>query len=258
MLDLLRHCRWPDLPPPYGPALQEAVSYILEQFDVLGIIAAGSIIRGTPHRSSDFDIYVINAQQQRQRIQKFFQKVPAEIFVNPVSTTEGYFQDELKRGRPGTAHMFVTGFVVLDRDPAVAQLRRQAKTFLASPPNPSEAHLTFLRYGIVDQYENACDIMATNPAGASMILSLSVFGMLQYVFWKINRYLPRDKDLLDTIADLDPPLANLVQDFYRSVDINKRQMIAAKIADRTIETKEFFEWQSPLEDVAAVRDGLET
>jgi len=249
MTNLLLECRWPDLSPPYDQALYQAVTFILNRFDVLGIIAAGSIIRGTPNPGSDLDIFVINTQSQRQRIQKFFQAVPAEIFVNPVAAIERYFQEESERGRPCTAHMFVTGFVVLDRDPIVEQLRRQAQRFLERPPNPSDTHLTWLRYGAADLYENARDIAETNPVGANMILSRAVFHMLQYAFWKANQYLPRDKDLLEAITDLDPVLANLAHDFYTSADPRQCQALAAKIADRTIEVDGFFEWESVPENV---------
>lgn len=249
MTDLLAQCHWPILEPPYDQALRDAVTFIVQRFDVLGIIASGSIIRGEPHAGSDLDIFVIHARQQRQRLQKFFQGVPAEIFVNPVSTIEEYFEDETKRGRPGTAHMFVTGFVVLNRDPIVQSLQDKARAFLNRSPDPSRAQLTRLRYGAADRYENACDVASASSATANMILNLAIFEMLQYAFWKANRYLPRDKDLLEATKDLDPTLAGLAQDFYTTVEINKRLELAQQIADRTIEVRGFFEWESPLEDV---------
>jgi hypothetical protein len=249
MTDLLAQCHWPILEPPYDQALRDAVTFILQRFDVLGIIASGSIIRGEPHAGSDLDIYVVHARQQRQRIQKFFQGVPAEIFVNPVSAIEGYFENEAKDGRPCTAHMFVTGFVVLDRDPIVQSLQGKAQAFLNRSSDPSTAQLTRLRYGAADRYENACDIASTSSATANMILNLAIFEMLQYAFWKANRYLPRDKDLLEATKDLDPILAGLAQDFYTTAEIEKRLELAPQIADRTIEARGFFEWESPLEEV---------
>ena len=51
----------------------------------------------------------------RQRVQKFFSGVPAEIFVNPPSGIEKYFTEEHAVRRPLTAHMLATGFVVTEQ-----------------------------------------------------------------------------------------------------------------------------------------------
>ena len=83
MKNMMSQCKWPDLPEKYGKALREAVRFILNRFDVSGIVAAGTIIEGNPDLSSDLDVYVIHRKLFRQRIQKFFNDVPAEIFVNP-------------------------------------------------------------------------------------------------------------------------------------------------------------------------------
>ena len=249
MEELLAQCHWPPLSAPYDRALWDVVAFILHRFEVLGIVASGTLIRGDPGPSSDLEIYVIHAQQKRQRIQKLFNQVPTEIFVNPVSAIEGYFESERKRGRPSTAHMLATGFVILDRDPAVEHLRQQARMMLDAPPDPGEERLTWLRYGAVLQYEDALDIASTQPAGANMILGSAVHAMLHYRFWKANRYLPRDKDLLDALEEIDPDLAASAQEFYATADIARRFALAEEIATRTIEAHGFFEWESKLEEV---------
>lgn len=87
----LKECTWPDLSEPYSLALQQAVEFIAARFDPLGIIACGSILRGMPDPSSDLDMYVIHHRPLRQRIQKTFNSVPSEIFVNPPAEIERYF-----------------------------------------------------------------------------------------------------------------------------------------------------------------------
>ena len=240
---------WPTLADPYLTALREAVAFILERFDPLGIIAAGSILRGQPGPSSDLDLYVIHGADQRQRLQQWFNGVPAEIFVNPPAMMERYFEDERKAGRPLTAHMLATGFVVLDRDPVIARLRQRAQDLIDLPPDPSPERLSFMRYMLACQFEDALDIADTAPVGASMILGLAAHGMLQYRFWQANRYLPRDKDLLDALSDLDPHLAQLALDFFAAPDLERRLPLAERIADRTIQTRGFFVWESAAEAV---------
>src|SRR5690242_18055038 len=130
--ELLAQCRYPDVAQPYLAALKEAIPFILGEWDVLGIIAAGSIIRGTAHATSDWDIYVVHAKPQRQMLQRYFAGVPAQIFLNPPSSIRQYFVGEAREGMCITAHMFVTGFVVLDRDPVVGQLIEEARQVMAN------------------------------------------------------------------------------------------------------------------------------
>ena len=250
-MDSLRkgECQWPSLAPPYDRALREAVEFVLQRFEVLGIIACGTIVRGNPGRSSDLDIYVVHAVQKRQRIQRFFNGAPAEIFVNPVSAIEGYFENEHKAARPLTAHMLATGFVILDRNPVVEGLRRRARELIATRPEPGEARMTMLRYMAATLLEDALDVTESDPDSASMILGLAAHHMLQYQFWKVKQYLPRDKDLLEALRALDPELAAAGRAFFRAAGVEQRAALAREIADRTIETHGFFEWESKLEDM---------
>ncbi len=57
----------------------------------LGIIAAGSVVRGAGDRASDLDIYVVHERPYRQRLQRWFGDVPVEIFVNPIRAIREYF-----------------------------------------------------------------------------------------------------------------------------------------------------------------------
>jgi predicted nucleotidyltransferase len=249
MQDFMNLCRWPELAEPYDQALKAAVAYILDNFEVLGILVTGTIVRGNPSPNSDLDICVLHGSATRQRIQKFFNGVPTEIFLNPPNKVEEYFQEERGRGRPCTAHMWATGFVILDSDPVVQQIRQRAEKILAQPPNPQPQDLIFKRYAAADAYENAQDIRTEKPAGALMMLNLAVHQMLQYIFWEHNRYLPRDKDLLAELETLDTELAELAHDYFTVADIDKHFMLAEQIADLTIGVRGFFEWESPLEDV---------
>jgi predicted nucleotidyltransferase len=246
----LTACRWPDLPAPYATALREAVRFILGRYpDVLGIIASGTIVRGTPSPTSDLDIYVLRRRMRRQRVQRFFNGVPAEIFVNPPAQVEVYFERELTDARMITAHMLATGFVVLSRDPVVDELREHAARLLASSPNLNAQRLTSARYMAALRYEDAMDIVDTRPETASMLLGQAVYDMVHYAFLKRHRFLPRDKDLLDALDALDPELGTWTRAFFSTGDREARRTLATKIADRTIETRGFFTWASEPEDV---------
>jgi predicted nucleotidyltransferase len=242
--------RWPHLSDPYDQALKAAVRDILGWIpDVLGIIASGTIVRGTPDPTSDLDLYVLRRDLRRQRVQRWYNGVPAEIFINPVPKVHDYIQAEGREGRPITAHMVSTGFVVLKLGPEVDTLIEEAKDALAEPFEPSDERLTQVRYGAATRYEDATDVASTRPETAIMMMDLAVRDMIHYAFLKAQRRLPRDKDLLTALEDLAPALAAKVKRYYGSSPVEVRMEIAEQIADQTLETRGFFEWASTEEAV---------
>lgn len=247
---LVDQCAWPALPAPYDQALHAAVEFILSRFEPVGLIAAGSILRGTPDAASDLDVYVIHRAPFRQRIQKLFNGVPAEIFVNPPAQVERYFVSEQADARPITAHMLATGHVLLSLDPAVEALRERAHALLNEPPALTDAQRTWARYLAANQYEDALDIAERDPANASLLLAQAVTSMLQFTFRDRHSFLPRSKAMLDKLAALDPDLADVARRFFMAGTFDTRLELAAHIADKTIGARGFFEWESAPETVA--------
>ncbi len=99
-MSMLEKCEFPKLPAPYDIALHDAVSFVLGSFKAVGIIASGTIVRGVPDATSDIDLWVIHLEPYRQRIQKFFNSVPVEIFVNPPWIIHTYFAQDQSNARP--------------------------------------------------------------------------------------------------------------------------------------------------------------
>lgn len=252
MQDLLIDCRWPDLTEPYATALREAVAFILARFAVQGIIVSGSIVSGNPNPGSDLDIMVLHAKPQRQRLQRFFHDVPAEIFVNPPQSIRGYFQEERKSGRPLTAHMWATGFVVLDGDPLVNVLRQEAAEWLQQRPDLAPLALTIDRYFNADEFENALDIADTDPAMASLLMHHAIFSMVAYRFLAANLNVPRHKEILAKLKALDPAAGELVQRFLLEPDLNHKFALGKQVAQTLNGAIGFFAWETELETIAEV------
>lgn len=244
MSSRLSRCKWPNLEAKYDAGLRAAVAFIDRSFSPVGIVFSGTILRGTPDPSSDLDIYVIHQSPVRQRIQKFFEGIPAEIFVNPPERIERYFEEELESGRPITAHMLATGFVVFDADPVVEELRLKARHVLSQAPTTKAESLEMMRYTAASAFEDAIDVKDRDPATASMLLTVCIIRMLHHVFRERREFLPREKDLIASIRRLDPELASWAIDFYNTSDLGQRIELAGRIADRTIRTRGFYEWSS--------------
>jgi hypothetical protein len=235
---------FPPLLEPYATALRQAVEYIVERYDPVGIVASGSVLRGEGDATSDLDLYVIHEQPWRQRVQHYFNGVPAEIFVNPPGTIRGYFASERREGRFITAHMLATGIVVINRGEIVESLRGEAAEALGQLPDLSAGALTMARYMAATALEDAFDIRHKDAANAAFILEHAMFLMVQYLFAAANRPLPRYKRILDGLTVIDPVLAEMAQHFYTTNDPDIRFDVAASFAQRGLGTVGFFEWET--------------
>jgi hypothetical protein len=243
MNDRLSQCRWPELSNQYYLALRIAVEYILERYEAMGIIASGTIIRGNPDPASDFDIYVIHKDTFRQRVQKFYNNIPTEIFVNPPQSVETYFKEEQRSRKPLTAHMLATGFVILNLDPIIDELREKAKHNLSLPPE-APPDLAPFRYFPALLFEDAIDVAETDLATSQMILFQAVNEMLQFCFIQAGKFIPRQKSILHELEQIDEKTAALARNFFETSSFEVKLDIADKIADRTIQKRGFFEWET--------------
>jgi predicted nucleotidyltransferase len=234
---------WPDLPERFDLALRDAVGFVLDRFNVIGIVAAGTILRGTADATSDLDIYVIHREPFRQRIQRFSRNVPTEIFVNPPWTVRSYLSREHADGRPITAHMLATGHVILSIDPIVDELRAEAAEWLAKPSRPSPAQIVMDRYLAATLYEDARDIAKKDPSTALLILSQSVTAMISFWYRSNGHFIPRTKEFLSSLESLNQTLGRDAQRFFIAPP-EERWLLAERIADQTIGVRGFFEWES--------------
>ena len=241
---VLDRCTWPPLASPHAEALRAAVMFILQEVDAVGIIATGTIVRGTPHESSDLDIFVIHDAPHRRRIQRFFHGVPTEIFINPASAVRRYFVEDCRDARPITAHMLATGTVVLDASPVVAELREEAVEWLAKVAPSSEDAVVRERYAAATRFEDGVDVAAADPGTATMLVTQAVTEMLEH-FCRVNDgRVPRAKELLATVAARDAELGRVAQAFFSATSIAERLTAGRSIAERTVEACGFFEWDS--------------
>jgi len=108
--------------PPYDVAVAEIEAHVRATYQVHGIVIAGSIVRGEPGPTSDFDVFIVHREPWRLRDQRWFNGVPTELFVNPPERIRGYFKSEHGEGRPSTAHMFTTGELLAGADDVATEL----------------------------------------------------------------------------------------------------------------------------------------
>jgi hypothetical protein len=254
MHPLLAGASWPVLAEPYDSALREAVEYVATRFDVVGVVASGSIVRGNPDATSDLDVVVIHGALIRQRIQKWFNGVPAELFVNPPASIRRYLRDERADARPSMAHMLATGHMVLARDPVVHDLVGEARAALDAGPGLDAAALNNVRYGVATRYEDARDRADADPETARLLLIPAVGAMLRYRVLATGAWQPRGKELLARVDELDPEAGRLARGILAGQAVDELFRLADLLADRTIGVRGFYEWESAADPVSPESD----
>jgi hypothetical protein len=243
---------WPDLSNHYLEALKEGTEWIINTFHPLGIIATGTIVRGNPDVSSDFDISVIHDVPFRQRIQKKFKSIPFEIFINPAASINQYFDDEYKSRRPCTAHMLATGHVLINKAGIVTELIEKAKTYLIKQPDYDNKHATILRYTAASLLEDAIDIKNRDLGMANIYISDSIKAILDWFYYEQQVFMPRKKELLMNTEKLNHEIGEYSRKVMESVNIDDKIDYLKRLADLTIKTYGFFEWESERETIAII------
>lgn len=231
--------------PHYQLALRQALAWITTHFEPLGIVASGSIIRGNPHATSDFDLYVIHEKAFRQRVQKRFNGVPCEIFVNNPAQVRDYFASELRQNRPVTAHLLATGQVVHGHDnPHILALVEEAR-YYATLANPlTEEQAAFRKYGLTTLLEDAADTLATDEVTSLYLLNQAMTQLVEFVFAAQPRPLPRIKDRLQILYEIDATVGRGVRQYYQPTGAAQKYAVAQALVMHVAGATEFFEWSS--------------
>lgn len=235
---------FPDLSEPYASALRAATSFIQTHYQPTGILVSGTIIRGNPHPASDLDIVVTHPHHWRQRVQRRFNTVPAEMFINPPFALERAMERDRTSGRPVMAHMLATGVILFDIDGEMVRLQRLARETLAVGPSCTPEQLTVHRYGIATLFEDATDIATSDPELAAAFVSDAMLSSMRLMFLRDGEWLPRHKLLLAGFEQRYPDWGDVVRAALRAQSIAERLDLSAPLIRHATGATGFFEWAS--------------
>ena len=234
----------PSLSPRYERALRAASEYVFSEFDPFAVVVSGSIVRGNPDPASDFDIIVIHRHSWRRRVQKWFEGIPTEIFVNSPEWIESYLKQESAEGRPVMAHMLATGVLVYSSSPQTDSILEHARESLKRGAQFSEAALERQRYAAACLYEDAFEVADRDATNAMLILARAVEATVRYWFASRQRFSVRFKEQFQQINLDDPTTGRLIEQTLLAPVIVDRIAAAHDLAQRVIGHTGFFEWDS--------------
>ena len=131
----------------------------------------------------------------------------------------------------------------------IRELIAEAHDWLARPIELTPEQLAAQRYGAVDMLDDARDVIAADPAAASLLLADAVRSIVGYAFWKRARFQPRRKDAVRALAAVDPEAAALVRRWAACGSEAMPEALAAveALARHVQGDDTFFEWASERE-----------
>lgn len=229
----------------YTKCIDEALVWIHANYTANAIFVCGSIIRGTANANSDFDIYVLHSGDYRQRVQKFFNNVPCEIFINNIAHTQASFESELKSNRPCTAHMLATGIVYFDdKSIDTSALVIQAQKYTGLSLGLNEQQINAAKYSIALAFEDATDVLHIDEATTQMLLHKAISETITYVYALNKMPLPGVKSRIANLSVVTPPVADLIAQFYAATSVAAQYNLAGQVLDTLDISRTFFEWTS--------------
>lgn len=237
------------LSPMHHEALKRAISFIVERFQPTGILVAGTIIRGEGHLNSDLDFAVTHDRPWRQRVQRFENGVPIEVFVNPLFQWEKTFASEVRSGQPSMLGICSTGIPVYESGLDLTKLVATAQRLYPGGPEVSEEYLMSLRYALVTQFEDAVDIEHEDLDRSNAYVINSLQQAARLFILQAGQWLPREKRLFEHLTELNLELGGQLRAVFAAPRTAWVEL-AAPIVEQVAGTARFFEWESGRQPVS--------
>ncbi len=193
---------------------------------LLGVLATGSHIHGTPGPNSDLDAHVVIEAARRQRRNILLHGVEVEMFLNPPFRVRGYFAER----HVGTLHMFAFGRPIDDPLGVVAQLQAEARAIWDAGPAPLPPGEAWLpRYFLADLLRDLADI-GDNPANASLQIG-RIVELALMTHYRINRRWPaKPTRRLADVGRWSPAAAELAASALMPGPLPQRHAAAEQLA----------------------------
>jgi predicted nucleotidyltransferase len=200
--------------------------------DLLGILATGSRIHGTPGPSSDLDAHIVIARHQRQRRNLVHAGVELELFINPPFQVRRYFADE----RGVDPHMWTFGRIIYDPRGTMAELQREARAIWeAGPPQIAERDRWMHRYAAADLLRDIMDVAPHDEVTAALILHKLVEQLLMTHARVYGHWLSKSKRRLNDLEQWDATAARLAREAVGTESLQTRIAAAAQLAAHVLE-----------------------
>ena len=206
--------------------LEDIIGLLQAEFgdELLGVLATGSRIHGTPGPTSDLDVHVLIAQPRRQRRNIVLDGVEVEMFINPPFQIRRYFSD-----RGVDEHMFTFGRAIYDPHGVVADLQAEARARWHAGPS-AVADIWLHRYGPADLLRDLEDVAASDQATANLLIARIADQLIESHYRLKGRWPAKPKRRLTDLEQWDACAAGLARRVLACMPLDDRRAALDQLA----------------------------
>ncbi len=220
--------------------MNNEVSTILEKIksdynNVDTILVFGSATTSEWSRQSDIDVFLIDDSFRDSRSEKDYDGILVEFQEDNFATIKNNMEQE--RGNllhRNLSTMIAASEIVSTKSPEkINELISFAKEILASAPNYNDEDIKMWRYSILDYLSKAKkDIIRCDEVAFYIDAHYVLQNALEMSLATHNTYMPQPKFLKARLAEKDPELLSIWQEYLSSTDLNTKLEILSKLSSR--------------------------
>lgn len=225
--------------------LQSACDWARTELGATGVLAGGALQRGDAPAGGEFDLVVLCAAEPPRRfVRQRFDGVPVDLVPGTAAGLRRELDAEVAAGRPLLAHLLDTGELLFDdAQGTLAHLVALAKARLQRGPGFTPAVLRRQRHLAAGAVQDALDAFKARSPEAMRAVHRAVDALAAQCFFGRGRFVPRVRQQLSQLRELDPHAAQLLQDVLalQGLDAGTKLRDAAR---ELLVAEAFFDWDT--------------
>ena len=239
--------------------LQAACDWARSDLRATGVLAGGSLQRGDGPAGGEFDLVVLcPVEPPRRFIRQRFEGVPVDVVPGTAAGLRRELDAEVSAGRPLMAHLLDTGELLFDdAQGTLAHLVALAKARLQRGPGFTPAVLRRNRQLAAGAVQDALDAFNARSPEATRAVHRAVDALAAQCFFERGRFVPRVRQQLSQLRELDPQAAQLLHEVLtlQGLDAGTKLRDAAR---RLLVAEAFFDWDATVAALQAEQAFVDT
>jgi hypothetical protein len=198
--------------------------------DLLGVLAAGSRVHGTPGPSSDLDMHVVLASSRTRRRIMLVDGVEVEQLFNPLALIHEYIKKNAV-----DCSMFALGLILYDPQGIMADLKAEAKVLWALGPAmiPTQ-EIWQHRYLPSDLLGDLSDVDEADEATIALIVAQICSQLLETHYRLHQHWKPKAKRCLNDLAQWDVLATQLARNALACTSLAERRAALVSLSEHIL------------------------
>jgi hypothetical protein len=196
--------------------IEQFVTELRKNPDVLGILLFGSRARGNNREDSDVDLLVIVKHGFHRIVEE-----RANLAFEIIFTTEDQAISFWRANPDDTAELWKTARILFDRNGTMQRLQNVGAEILSQGKAPLPAEqLAHIRFDIGDQVKAIEAFAYSDPVTARLLLSAKMLYLTELYFDIRQLWTPPPKQRLAVIKEIDSRFYDLIAKYYEAPSLS--------------------------------------